>query len=129
MRLTFLSDEWFTKVDELIVAAGDLKIPEPMRVAALNIIVTRTAGGEAQVHLADGLFKRGHRAEFTTKLTVGEDIARKIFVEGDAPAGVQAFLEGKITVEGDLAMVVAMQTVEPSEPQMRLARQIAEITA
>jgi hypothetical protein len=127
-RLAFLSDEWFSKVDELIAAAGDLQIPEPMRVAKVNITVT-SAGGETQLHLEQGLFKRGHHAGFTTKLTVGEDIARKIFVEGDAPAGVQAFLEGKIVVEGDLATVVAMQTVEPSAPQVRLTRQIAAITA
>ena len=42
---------------------------------------------------------------------------------------MQAFLEGKIQVEGDLAAVVAMQTVEPSEQQMKLTRQIAAITA
>jgi hypothetical protein len=129
MALPFLSDAWFTKVDELIAAAGDLKIPEPMRAAAINIAVTRDAGGITELHLVDGLFKRGHNPAFSTKLTVGEDIARKIFVDGDAPAGVQAFLEGKIVVDGDLAMVVGMQTTEPSEPQLRLTRQIAAITA
>jgi hypothetical protein len=128
MRLEFLSPEWFTKVDELIAAAGDLKIPEPMRVAKVNITV-KSAKGETQVHMKDGIFGRGHEAGFTTSLTVGEDIARKIFVDGDAAAGVQAFLEGKIQVEGDLATVVAMQTVEPSKPQLELAKQIAAITA
>lgn len=129
MALPFLSDEWFTKVDELIAAAGNLEIPEPMRTAKINITVDRAAGGTAELHLENGLFVRGHNPAFSTKLTVGEEIARKIFVEGDAPAGVQAFLEGKIVVEGDLAAVVAMQTVEPSEPQKRLTRQIAAITA
>jgi hypothetical protein len=128
MRLPFLSDAWFTKVDELIAAAGDLQIPEPMRTARVNITVTSPAG-ETALHLDEGLFKRGHNAAFSTRLTVGEDIARKIFVDGDAAAGVQAFLEGKIVVDGDLATVVAMQTVEPSEPQKRLTRQIAAITA
>ena len=127
MRFEFLSDEWFTKVDELIAAAGDLKIPEAMRVAKVNIIV-KGAKGDTQVHMSDGLFKRGHEPGFTTSLTVPEDIARKIFVHGDAAAGVQAFLEGVITVEGDLAQVVAMQTVDPSPQQMQLAKKIAEIT-
>jgi hypothetical protein len=128
MRLTFLSDEWFSKVDELIAAAGDLQIPEPMRTAKINVTVTSTSGNK-DLHLENGLFKRGHNPAFATKLTVGEDIARKIFVEGDAPAGVQAFLEGKIQVDGDLATVVAMQTVEPSAPQQRLTQQISAITA
>lgn len=128
MRLEFLSDEWFNKVDELIAAAGDLKIPEPMRVAKVNITV-KGAKGDTQVHMQDGLFRRGHDPSFTTSLTVAEDIARKIFVHGDAAAGVQAFLEGQIQVEGDLATVVAMQTVDPSPQQMQLAKKIAEITA
>jgi len=128
MRFEFMSDEWFKKVDELIAAAGDLKIPEPMRIAKVNITV-KGANGDKQVHMKDGLFQQGHEPSFTTSLTVPEDIARKIFVHGDAAAGVQAFLEGIITVEGDLAQVVAMQTVEPSAQQMRLAQQIAGITA
>ncbi|HEX5061821.1 MAG TPA: hypothetical protein VFV99_20780, partial [Kofleriaceae bacterium] len=85
--------------------------------------------GDTKVHMKDGLFQKGHEASFTTSLTVPEDIARKIFVHGDAAAGVQAFLEGIITVEGDLAQVVAMQTVDPSAEQMKLARQIETVTA
>ena len=128
MRFTFLSDEWFTKVDELIAAAGDLHIPEAMRTAKVNITVKSTKG-ETQLFMKDGLFQRGHEPSFTTSLTLAEDIARKIFVDGDTAAGVQAYLEGLIQVEGDLATVVAMQTVEPSEPQKKLTRQIAAITA
>jgi hypothetical protein len=128
MRFAFLSDEWFAKVDELIAGAGDLQIPDAMRTAEVNIIV-KSATGDTKLFMKDGLFKRGHEPSFTTSLTLGEEIARKIFVDGDTAAGVQAFLEGKITVEGDLAKVVAMQTVEPSEPQKKLTRKIAEMTA
>lgn len=129
MRYPFLSDDWFAEVDKLIAAAGDLKIPEAMKSAKVNITVTTAAGGNKQLAMREGMFTQGHDPSFTTSLTVGEDIARKIFVEGDAAAGVQAFLEGNIQVEGDLATVVAMQTVEPSEPQKKLTRQIAAITA
>ena len=61
--------------------------------------------------------------------TLAEDLARKIFVDGDAAAGVQAFLTGEIQVEGDFKPLVAMQTVDPSEPQQALTKRIAEITA
>lgn len=128
MRFEFLSDEWFTKVDELIASAGDLQIPDAMRTAEVNITV-KSAKGETKLYMKEGLFQRGHEPSFTTTLTLAEDIARKIFVDGDAAAGVQAFLEGHIHVDGDLAKVVAMQTVEPSEPQKQLTRKIAAITA
>jgi hypothetical protein len=92
-----------------------------------NVTVTSPAG-DTQIFMKDGLFSRGHQPGVTTSLTLPLDLARKIFLESDAAAGVQAFLEGTIKVDGDLAKVVAMQTVEPSEPQKRLTKQIAAIT-
>jgi hypothetical protein len=128
MPYQFLSNEWFTEVDRLIAAAGDLKIPEAMKAVEVNVTVT-SPGGNTELFMKDGLFTRGHQASAPTKLTIAADLARKIFVDGDAAAGVQAFLEGKMQVEGDLAKLVAMQTVEPSDPQKALTKQIAAITA
>jgi hypothetical protein len=131
MPYAFLSDEWFTKVEELVAAAGDLQIPPAMRVVEVNVTVTGAAmagSGEVRLAMKEGLFTRGHRPDFATRLTLSADVARKIFVDGDTAAGVQAFLDGSIKVDGDLAKLVAMQTVEPSEPQKRLTRQIAAIT-
>lgn len=127
MAYAFLSDEWFTKVDELVAAAGDLQIPPAMKVVEVNVTVTSPAG-DIQIAMKDGLFTRGHRPGFATGLTLSAALARKIFVDGDTAAGVQAFLAGEIRVDGDLAGLVAMQTVEPSEPQKQLTRRIAAIT-
>jgi len=130
MPYAFLSDEWFTKVEELVAAAGDLQIPPAMKAVEVNVTVTGAAIGSGEVRLAmkEGLFTRGHRPDFATTLTLSADLARKIFINGDTAAGVQAFLDGSVQVAGDLAKLVAMQTVEPSEPQQRLTRQIAAIT-
>jgi len=128
MRYEFLSPEWFTKVDELIAAAGDLKIPDAMKAAEVNVTVTSPAG-ETRLFMKDGLFFQGHQPTAAASVSVSSDLARKIFVEGDAAAGVQAFLSGEMKVDGDLAKLVALQTVEPSEPQKQLTRKIAEITA
>jgi hypothetical protein len=127
MRYTFLSDEWFSQVDQLVAAAGDLQIPAAMKAVEVNVTIT-AAGGDTPLFMKDGLFTRGHRAGVETTLTLPVELARKIFVDGDTAAGVQAFLEGGIRVDGDLAKLVAMQTVEPSAPQQRLTQQIAAIT-
>jgi len=127
MRHAFLSAPWFDKVDELIAAAGDLQIPAEMKAVKINITVT-SPKGDAQVFLEDGLFSRGHRPNTPTTLTLTEELARKVFVEGDNGAGVQAFLAGEMKAEGDLVGLVAMSTVEPSAAQKRLTVQIAAIT-
>jgi hypothetical protein len=128
MTYAFLSPEWFTKVDELIAQAGDLQIPAEMKAVEVNITVT-SAKGEVPVFLKDGLFSQGHKAGAPTTLTLEETLARKIFVEGDTAAGVQAFLAGEMKADGDLAKLVAMSTVEPSDKQKQLTKRIAAITA
>ncbi len=132
MAHEFLSDPWFDKVEELVAQAGDLQIPAAMKDVEINVTITPllgTAKGPVEVFLKDGVFKRGHQPGVTTSITLSDAVARKIFVEADVAAGVQAFLGGEIEVEGDLAKVVAMQTVEPSEPQRELTRRVAAITA
>jgi hypothetical protein len=128
MRYPFLSDEWFARVDELVAAAGDLAIPPAMKAVEVNVTVT-SPSGDTRLFMKEGLFYRGHQEGAPTRLTLSADLARRIFIDADVGAGVQAFLSGEIAVEGDLARLVAMQTVEPSEPQQRLTRQIAAITA
>jgi hypothetical protein len=128
MAHTFLSPEWFAAVDELIAKAGDLNIPAEMKAVEVNVTVT-SAKGDIPVFLKDGMFSQGHRAGAPTSLTLSEELARKIFVDGDNAAGVQAFLSGEMKAEGDLAKLVAMSTVEPSEQQKKLTKQIAAITA
>lgn len=128
MSYVFLSPEWFTKVDELIAQAGDLKIPPEMKAVEVNVTVT-SPRGDAKIFMKDGLFTQGHRLGAEAAITLSEALARKIFVDGDAAAGVQAFLAGEMTLEGDLKKLVAMQTVEPSEPQKALTKKIAAITA
>lgn len=128
MTYAFLSPEWFAAVDDLIAKAGDLEIPAEMRAVEVNITVT-SAKGETPVFLKDGVFSQGHRPGAPTTLQLDEPLARKIFVEGDTAAGVTAFLAGEMKAEGDLAKLVAMSTVEPSEQQKQLTKKIAAITA
>lgn len=127
MRYEFLSDAWFDEVDKLIATAGDLEIPPEMRAVEVNITVTSPAG-ERRLHMKDGLFARGHRTGAPTSLTLSVELARKIFIDADTAAGVQAFLAGEMMAEGDLGKLVAMQTTEPSAPQQRLTARIAAIT-
>jgi hypothetical protein len=98
-----------------------------MKAVEVNITVTG-GGGDRKLHMLNGLFARGHRATAPTTLSLSMELARKIFIDGDTQAGVQAFLGGEMKADGDLAKLVAMSTVEPSEPQKALTKRIAAIT-
>lgn len=125
--MEFLSDEWFTKVDELKQAAGELNVPEAMADIVINVIVTN-GDEEKKMHMKGGEFLNGHDDAAPATLTVAKDLARKIFIENDQAAGMQAFMAGEIKLEGDMSKVMALQTTPASDEQKALLAKIAEIT-
>jgi putative sterol carrier protein len=125
--MKFLSDEWFAKVDELRAAAGDLDIPEALAAVTINVTVTQD-GGDQQMNLKGGDFVKGHADDAPTTLTVSADLAKKIFIDGDSQAGMQAFMAGEIKVEGDMSKIMELQMVQPSDGQKALLKQIRGIT-
>ena len=126
--MKFLTEEWFTKVHELRDAAGDLEVPDSLASVIININVDRDGGDPVQVHLASGNFERGHNDTAEVTLGVNETLARKIFLENDQAAGMQAFMAGEIKIEGDMTKLMALQTATPSDKQKALMKQIVEIT-
>ena len=49
--------------------------------------------------------------------------AKALFVDGDQAVAMQAFMAGKIKVQGDMMKIMAMQT---AMPQDELSKQIAD---
>ena len=127
MALEFLSDDWFVEAKKLADevgadagAAGDL---------VLNITVTGGPSGDKEIHMKGGQFDAGHVSDAPTKVTVPYDTAKKMFIDGDQQAGMQAFMQGQIKVEGDMSKLMAMQGGAPSASQQELTKKLQEITA
>src|SRR3546814_14477060 len=93
--------------------------------ATINITVTGGPDGDVDVHLAGGAFDRGHTEGAPTRLTVPYEVAKKLFIDGDQSAAMQAFMSGQIKVEGDMTKAMALTTVtttaEPQASQANLA--------
>jgi putative sterol carrier protein len=73
----------------------------------------------------------GHLEEPDVTVTLDYDTAKAVFVDGTAQAGMQAFMAGRVKVEGDMAkLLAAMQAqVAPANPAaLELARRIQSIT-
>ena len=67
-----------------------------------------TSGGEL-------VLDTGHLEEQDLKVTVDYDTAKAILIEGNPQAGMQAFMAGKVRVEGDMAKLMALQAT-PAAP-------------
>ena len=123
----FLSDEWFAKVKEITDDAGELEVPGPLKDLTFNLTVTMEDGSEKKVHMNAGQFGQGHKDAPVTILLPG-DVARKIFIEQDQQAGMQAFMSGQMRVEGDVTKLMMLQSVPLSDDLKDLMTDIKDIT-
>ena len=124
----FLTDDWFANVEKLTAEAGDLNLPASLSNLALNLVVT---GGEGTTELAldSGKIVKGASANAKTTLTLDAETLRKVFLEFDMAAAMQAFMTGKIKVQGDMSQLMALQTAKPSQDQKDLFMIVLEQTA
>ena len=129
----FLSDEW---LDEARSIRAEYEgrgggIEHAVRV---NLVVTEVPFGDGNVHAhadtstGELVLDLGHIDPADLKVTVGFDIARALLVEGNPQAGLQAFMQGKIKVEGDIAKLMALQTVSPDPTAAEIAARIQAMT-
>lgn len=125
--MQFLSSEWFTKVSELRAAAGPMELPSEIADSIINVTLTDMDDGK-KIHIAAGEFVEEHneKAEVTIDLTSA--LLRKLFLELDTQAGMQAFFAGEIKVDGDVAKLMALQSYQPDEKQKALLDQIVAMT-
>ena len=108
----FLSDEWFTVVEKLVEEHG-ADAPAHTNVV-VNLVITGTPfGDERQMHMGarggKGEWGIGHADDADVTLTTDYDTAKEVFVSGNPQAGMQAFMAGKVKVQGDMAKLMASQ--------------------
>ena len=124
----FLTDDWFTTVEKLTAEAGDLNLPAPLANLALNLVVAG-AEGNTELALDAGKIQKGLSANAKTTLNMDGETLRKVFLEFDMGAAMQAFMTGKIKVQGDMSQLMALQTARPSQEQKDLFKKVLEQTS
>jgi hypothetical protein len=127
----FLSDDWLTAV-RAIVDARNVEVP-PHAELTMNLVVTDTPFGEdRRLHMGarDGHadWGPGHDDNADLTLTTDYATAREIFMSGNPQAGMQAFMEGKVKVQGDLTKLMAAQVAGTGPGAPGLADALSDIT-
>src|SRR5690606_10746204 len=124
---TFLTDDWFSNVENLTAQAGDLNLPPALANLAINLVVTESEGN-TELSLDGGAIKKGLSPNAKTILNMDGETLRKVFLEFDMAAAMQAFMTGKIKVQGDMSQLMALQTAKPSQEQKDLFKKVLEQT-
>lgn len=131
----FLSDEWLDQA-KAIRAEYEGKGGAPPHQMRMNLVITDmptdvsvaaidahmdTTGGDVEMDL-------GHLETPDLTVTLEYETAKAILVEGNPQAGMQAFMAGKIKVQGDMTKLMAMQSVTPDPVAAEIAANIKAIT-
>ena len=135
MSHQFLSESW-------IEAARDIRhrysgdVPAIDVVVRINVITTKVPFGDgsisAYIDTSNGSLEMelGSIEESDLTVTTDYETARKLFVEQDPTASMQAFMGGRIKVEGDITRLMMLQTTMPqTDITFEVAAAIKAITA
>jgi len=131
----FLSDEWLDEARK-IRAEYEGKTPPVAHVVRMNLVVTAVPFSEedilAHMDTSSGelVLDIGHLETPDLKVTVDYDTAKAILIEGNPQAGMQAFMAGKVRVEGDMAKLMALQAAPAAGDSnaAELASRLRDIT-
>ena len=133
-KYEFLSEEWIAAAQAIReeYEGKATTAPPPMK---MNVVITDVPFGEgsmdAHIDTTDGEMSLDMGPLEGPDLTVTVDYAtaKSIFIDQDQQASMQAFMAGKIKVQGDMTKMMAMQTAPPDATQIEAANRISEITA
>jgi putative sterol carrier protein len=134
MTHAFLSDEWIEAVKLIREKYAD-EVPEIAAVIRINQVITEVPFGEGEVRsyldTSSGsmAMELGELEEADATITTDYVTAKALFVDQDQAVVMQAFMGGKITVQGDMMKLMAMQTAIPSnEVTDKISEEIAAVT-
>ena len=121
----FLSDEWIAEARKIRAEMAD-PAPEGSAAAAsvrMNQVITDVPFGDGKLdaHLdtSSGTLEMetGHLDQPDVTVTLDYATAKAIFVDGTLEAGMKAFMDGKVRVQGDMAKLIsALQQLAPPDP-------------
>ena len=132
----FLSDEWIAEARRIREEHVDGGIPVPAEVKMNQVITDAPFGDDpikAHLDTSSGqlVMDMGHVEAPDVTVTLDYATARAIFVNGTPEAGMSAFMQGKVKVEGDFAKLIAtLQQISPGAfDASDVQRRIKAITA
>ena len=134
MPFQFLSPEWMEAARAIREKYRD-HAPKVTFTVRFNQVVTGVPFGEGVVHShmdtssGEVVMDLGHLDKVDATLTTDYATARMIFVEQDPQKAMEAFLTGKVKVEGDMLKLMGMQAAMPqTDMSLVVAEEIRAIT-
>jgi len=129
----FLSVEWVNEAKK-IRDEFEGQAPAPAHSVRMNLLVIEVPFGDTDIlafmDTSEGQMKMdlGELENPDLTVTVDHATAKAIMVDNNPQAGMQAFMAGKIKVQGDMTKMMALQSSAPDPTAQAVAERIAAIT-
>jgi putative sterol carrier protein len=125
----FLSDEWVEEARKIRAELDSAAAaPQPVK---MNLVITEVPFGEGTVdaHMdttsGELELETGHLDGPDVTATLDYETAKAMMVDANPQAAMQAFMAGKIKLQGDMTKAMALQS---GPPNPELTQRIQEIT-
>ena len=135
MTYPFLSDEWMNAAKDIRAKYAD-QASKVTTVIRMNQVITDVPFGdgtvEAYLDTSSGSpqFMLGAVDEPDAIVTTDYQTARIMLIDQDPALAMQAFMEGRVRVQGDMMKLMAAQAAQPrNEAAEQLAAELRAITA
>jgi putative sterol carrier protein len=132
-KYPFLSDEWIAEARKIREEYRG-KAGGSAQVIRMNQVVTEVPFGSGTINThmdtssGEMELETGHIDGADLTVTLDYATAKAVLVEGNPQAGMQAFMAGKIKVEGDMTKLLALQAANTDPAAAEIARRILDIT-
>ena len=123
----FLSQTWFDTLKQLNDDAGELNLPPTLANLIINITI-KQENTPVELHLKAGKLSIHHTDNAISTIAIDKETVSKLILENDPDVAIEAFMTGKIRIDGDMAQVMALQSAKPSQEQKALYKKIKEMT-
>lgn len=122
----FLTQAWFDELHALNATAGELNLPPTLDGLVINVSIT--GSDPVTLHLKNGKIAQNHTAGASSTVSIDRETLGNIIAQNSTEVAIEAFMTGKIRIDGDMSQVMTLQSAKPSAEQKALFKQIKEMT-
>ena len=129
----FLTDGWWEEFRQIREEYKD-RVKPPAVSMKMNQVVTDVPFGDGEFmgHIdtseGDTAMGVGHLDEADLTVTTDYDTAKALIVDENQQAAMQAFMAGKVKVQGDMTKMMAMQAQPQDEVAKEMGDRVREMT-
>jgi len=129
----FLSDDWIDAAKAIYEKYASQMTVKPPSIK-MNLVITETPSGEERRIYTDTssgttVMDKGELPDADVTLTLPFDVAKKQMVDQDQAAAMQAFMSGKVKVQGDMMKLMGMQGAAADPMTAKINEEIKGMTS